>query len=499
MNGDGKIESILNECNLSDDEIEQIRQDHYDWALTAWGANAPFPLMPTQSEAAVFPTQCLGELSAVIEIIASGVQVSEALAAQSVLSAVSLAVQSRATVQTHLGAICPLSLFTLTVVESGSRKSDVDRIVYRPIVSFEDKSQEKTEAEISMSEKSGATLSASEIEELYARNKHIIEDVSVDNLSDAIVSGQSSLLYVGHDVTQFIGRTGSKSQGKSVPGSYFGKLWSKSRISIKKGRKSIITRDCGLTLNLIAEAGLAGNIINCENLSHSQGLLSKFIATYPISMVGLRTDKSFSPEESSELKTFNNRVTDLLNINATIDVVEDRKRPLKILKIDPAAEASFLKFVGDVERESVDGGSFYQIRHFAANAADHILKLAGLITIYENDQADIIADHYIIWAEHLFLYYASEYKKIIENSHRTEELNKAQKLLNWLKAEAIKNMDEVIGYRYILQRTHDEFRTTKVLDHYLKILAEHKCIMLLEHRKQIRVRNEPEAHSPLIQ
>jgi hypothetical protein len=63
-------------------------------------------------------------------------QAPAALVMQSVLAAASLAVQAHADVET-LGGSAPLSLFFLSVAESGERKSSADKLAIAPIADWE--------------------------------------------------------------------------------------------------------------------------------------------------------------------------------------------------------------------------------------------------------------------------------------------------------------------------------------------------------------------------
>ena len=75
-----------------------------------------------------YPVDALGELlGGAVAAIASAVQVPDALAAQSILTAAAMASQPHANVL-RAGQRIPLSLFGLTVAESGDRKSSADRL-----------------------------------------------------------------------------------------------------------------------------------------------------------------------------------------------------------------------------------------------------------------------------------------------------------------------------------------------------------------------------------
>ena len=88
----------------------------------------PLPLLPELEKSAPYPLPALGDLIGdAAKAIVEAVQVPTALAAQSVLSAAAMAAQPHGNAQ-RAGQQIPLSLFALTVAESGDRKSAADRL-----------------------------------------------------------------------------------------------------------------------------------------------------------------------------------------------------------------------------------------------------------------------------------------------------------------------------------------------------------------------------------
>src|SRR6202007_385888 len=94
----------------------------------------PLPLFPPLQDAEPFPLDVLGPiLSRAVKAIANSVQVPDAMAAQSVLAAASLAACAHADVAMPYGQSRPLSLFLITVAASGDRKSTADNEALWPI------------------------------------------------------------------------------------------------------------------------------------------------------------------------------------------------------------------------------------------------------------------------------------------------------------------------------------------------------------------------------
>ncbi len=94
----------------------------------------PLPLAPPVIPAAEYPLAALGPILAPAAIaVSSMMQVPPALAAQSVLATAFLTAQGYANVVLPFGQTRPLSLFFVTIAQSGDRKSSADREALRPI------------------------------------------------------------------------------------------------------------------------------------------------------------------------------------------------------------------------------------------------------------------------------------------------------------------------------------------------------------------------------
>ena len=98
------------------------------------GADPPDDVVSRQSaNPASFPTDALGQVLGEAAIaIQKGVQCSPVIVGQSLLATAALATQGHANIEVD-GRVYPLSLFCMTISESGERKSSADRFALAPI------------------------------------------------------------------------------------------------------------------------------------------------------------------------------------------------------------------------------------------------------------------------------------------------------------------------------------------------------------------------------
>jgi len=108
------------------------------------------PLIPAEIVAPEFPVDALGpRLAPVAKAISRKTQSREEIAAQSLLTVSSLAVQGHRDVMLPFGQKRPLSIYAMTIAESGDRKSSSDSEARRPVNLREDAMREEHEIDMS--------------------------------------------------------------------------------------------------------------------------------------------------------------------------------------------------------------------------------------------------------------------------------------------------------------------------------------------------------------
>ncbi len=105
--------------------------------------------LPERIKAPNFPLDALGDiLGGAAKQLAYHVQTGQGLAGQSVLAAASLVAQSHINIKRGSIGESPVSLFCLSIAESGDRKSSLDRLALHPIREYEKKQRDKLTDEI---------------------------------------------------------------------------------------------------------------------------------------------------------------------------------------------------------------------------------------------------------------------------------------------------------------------------------------------------------------
>lgn len=112
-------------------ELQRIGKGIVDQAL-GFKRDRKRPLFRAVPPAPDFPMTALGKLRLAAEAIQNITRAPAAVCAQSVLAATTLAVQAHRNVELPGAGIRPLTGLFVSVLESGERKSAVDRLAVRP-------------------------------------------------------------------------------------------------------------------------------------------------------------------------------------------------------------------------------------------------------------------------------------------------------------------------------------------------------------------------------
>lgn len=133
-----------------------------------------------------------------------------------------------------------------------------------------------------------------------------------------------------------------------------------------------------------------------------------------------------------------------------------------------AAERGWRDFFDHVEGALSDP-EVRAVQDFAAKAAEHAARIAGVLTIYDNPNADEIAEEAMACAVELASWYVGEAIRLQRAGLTDPKLIAAQKLLEWLQPQG----GEPIKFRDILQYGPGDARTKKAAETSLTVLSEH--------------------------
>jgi len=464
---------------------------------------APRPLYRDLPASSAFPVESLGPvLSKAARAIESVVQCPMACAANSVLAVASLAAQGRANVVLPIGQghRAPLSLFLLTVLDSGERKSTADKMALRPVRDFE---QELKEAEAGERHTYAVRLAAHEANAKFLASKHkqdktMLEaalrelgpvpqppllsliapsgDQTIEGLFRVYQQGRPSLAMLCDDAATFLGGHSMKVEQKGGTTGILCRAWDGSKLERVRGGDGVsVMYDRRLAQHLMVQSGVAAEFLSDDKFA-DQGLLARFLIAAPPGRAGtrFRDDGEYSllaQRAAHDLEAYNNAILALLRAPIAWKNEHDRSLGVEMaaLNFSAKARALFVDFANSIEREMGPRGTLVGNKAFASKLPENAARIGGILTLLSNPHAETMDEHDLANGIALTKYYLSEADRLLASGLVDAKLRQAEQLRVWLQEQET----DLISLRNIYQLGPNAIRSAARAREAMAVLVEH--------------------------
>jgi hypothetical protein len=451
------------------------------------------PLAPPMQPAERYPLEALGSvLGRAAAAIARKVQVPESIAGQSVLAAAGLAAQAFRDVRLPYGQTRPLSLFFITIAESGDRKSSADHEALWPIRKREQALREAHEADfedwkhrsaahaaqrrkIEADKKFDLAQRTNELRALGPEPRRPLEpiltvpDPTVEGLAKAWANSPGSLGLFSAEGGAFFGGHGMSQDHKLKTAATLSDLWDGSGIRrMRAGDGLLILPGRRLACHLMAQPEAAAAFF-ADPILRGQGFHSRFLTAGPESMAGSRFYREPKPEDDSAIRAYGARLLALLE--ATPPLAEGKPNELVPTPLNLSAGAASLwkGFFDHVEAQCGREGDLASIKSFGAKAAENAARIAGVLAVVEDLHCIEVSETIMGNAIDLMNWYVSEALRLAGQAALSPALAKAVRLLEWMQSSGKAEFQ----FREILQSGPNPVRNKGEAEAAIKILLEH--------------------------
>jgi hypothetical protein len=398
----------------------------------------------------------LAELGPVLQPAADSlrrvIQAPDAVCGASVLAAASLASQALADIELD-GRVIPLSLWLLTVAESGERKSAVDTEAMRAAREYEKElAKAYTEAEQEHAELLREWKARCQDAETKAKKAHgigladalqeigpapaaplvprvTVADFTAEGLSKLLTAGwpsvgaftdEAALVFGGHGMTK---ETVTRTAGTLC------KLWDSGTLDRVRGGDGA-TKIYGrrLALHLLAQPVIAERALSDDVLA-GQGFLARCLLAWPESTAGRRPYRAESLRDDPALNQMARRLGELHRDPLPLAPEERQELQPPRLHLSDAAKSAWVKLHDGIEREMRPGGRFVTVKPWASKTPEQALRIAGVLSLLESGaviEADTLAR-----AAELALWHLNEAVRLAGTAELSPEVRNAEALLNW--------------------------------------------------------------------
>ena len=459
----------------------------------------PTPLVRQIPNPDPMPHDALGPLQGAVEAIREKTQAPFEIAAQSVLAATCLAGQAHRNVET-LGGERPISLFLITVAVSGERKSTCDMLAMKPVTDFERElaASYRTERETFEGEVAIFDMAKADIirkckgdrdgarADLAAMGSAppppltpwmTATEPTFEGLTKSLEHGRPSIGIFSDEAGQFLGGYAMNSDNRLKTMAGLSKFWDGAPINrTRAGDGAATYYGRRLAAHLMMQPGVADTLL-ADPVARDQGLLSRFLIARPTSTIGARLigeKVAMSQLSQRGLSEFHTRIGNLLRL--PMPLVEGTRNELvpPCLSMSGSSERLLISFADAVEQEQAAGGRLEHITGFASKAAEHAVRLAGVLTVYADAEALEVCAKHMQNGIALADWYLSEAVRLRDAATVSLETTQAEMLRGWLVSTWA---EPFVSVRAIVNRGPNSLRETKLVRKIVPILVANSWLI----------------------
>lgn len=445
------------------------------------------------------------ELQHVVIDVRQLTQADDDIIINSMLNAMAIAVQASTNVfHPFTQKPIPLSLYCISIAESGARKSTVDNILMAPFRHFEQTQEDETKirihhyeheayiydtrlkilnSELRKAMKNKNTedeLAASEALQLHKKNKPIcpppsrilVSDITQPALQKALSSSWNSLSLNTDEAGKIL-----NGRDFSMP-SFYNKLWDATPSAVERtstGRTHV--NDYRFSMNLMLQPSLFAKYVHRYGESaRESGFFARCLFALP--RPSYRANRHLiEPPQTPHLTKFLTRAEDILN-DSYQRVMSKQLSERRLLKAKN--NAVLYDFEQNKERALAYNASnaVLDAPEFMQRATEHALRLAGVMHAFLCDE-DTVSDTVLDAAIKMTMEYSRRYQQAIDYNELSEQL------INSLLKFIVNNARlhhllpfPVISKTLLLQGAPSKLRKKQQLDAALAILEHNQEISI---------------------
>ncbi|MFM2149843.1 MAG: hypothetical protein RLZZ187_2149 [Pseudomonadota bacterium] len=420
-------------------------------------AEAPAPLARDIPPATPYPVEALGDLlAAAARGIHDKVQAPIAICGTSVLGAAALATQGHADVVLPTGSARPVSLYLLSILESGGRKSAADEQALWPIRKREAALRDAYDAEAQSAANAAAAWETARDKitkdrklgrsEMKAALDALgpcppsplmplltMDEPTVEGIAKLMPGALPSLGIFSAEGGAFINGHAMKDDARLRSAAGFSGLWDGTPLRrVRAGDGALILPGRRVSLHLMAQPEAAATLFH-DPVLKDQGFLGRILPTAPDAASGTRMWREPPTSADAAIRRYGARLLSILE--APMPMAEGKRNELapRRLPLSAPARACWIAFADHIERQLSEGGAMAPIRPLANKLAEHAARIAAVLTLVHNLDADEIGSEAVEAGIELAQHHAAEALRLDAAGQVPEKQRTALRLLDWLK------------------------------------------------------------------
>lgn len=448
-------------AGLPQSELQTIAKSVGRYAPANDGRTDVMPLRRPIPPAEPYPLDTLGPiLGDAARIISEVEQIPAALCAQAVLVAAAHAGQQHFNVKFHFGSR-PISLYAISVAESGDRKSRADTLASIPVnakqrellkqykadaAEFElhsavfQKAKQKASNPTKGSSVEAALRAVSDLgpEPVPPRPPTLCAaDATYEAIVKTLDTGYPSMLMASDEGGQFFGGHSMRQETKTATIAGLSKVWDcgeLDRMRAGDGNSKLYGRR--VSAHWMLQPIIAENVFS-DDLLQGQGFLARCLVCAPESLAGTRLlcNEDGTPAalqdvtERPEVQLFHGHMNRLWDRPPAF--TEDGELDTVDLPLSKGAEDIYCKFHDAIEQKLSPQGLLKSVKPFASKSAEIAGRIAGIFTAVEIEAPRTIEADRMKRAAILMEWYVGEAVRLRDSAAIPQNIRRAEALETW--------------------------------------------------------------------
>lgn len=393
-----------------------------------------------------FPTAALGSMAHVAQVMTGSLQVVPAMVAGGLIAFFSAILQPFFNVSLRAsGDGMPLSINMFLIADSGERKSSTIHAIAKPLY-----------------------LALQSIQD--DRKHMLIQDVTVDGMVVGLIDRcPAQMLLVPEAATLLSSHAMSKENLMRFLG-IISSLFSGEAISRTRVDEHHYATGRRLNALIMSQTIVAMEFIGSDMVMQ-QGLGNRFLYDAPESMRGTRlfndNDLDSDPEYVAYCEYIELMVSRVMKINEATGGVD-----VKVIGTSPEAKAIWVDHYNTLEIGCGEGGPYATHAGYVGRFPEQTLRLAGILTLIEDLDAEEITADAMARAVMLADYYLQSALHLFNKAPADNDEYQARTLLNWMREKQLELKLPAIPVRLIYKDGPRSGRSVERARKLLKILEE---------------------------
>jgi hypothetical protein len=374
-------------------------------------------------QAPPYPVAALGPLAAACEAIAREGQVQPAMVGQAMLGAASLLTQGLFNVDTMNGSR-PLSLYLLTLGDSGDGKSTAQGAALAPVTEWQRQQARAYADDLQDFERDKANRKKGDAPPQAPRCPYrLASDATVEGLRRDLDTGVCSQGVFTDEAAAILSGYGMSADHRSKTAGVFSKLWDQGHLSVSRATGPRVERyGRRVALHWLIQPMAASECIGDPLLTHL-GFWPRFLAAWPAQQPPRRAHH-FRPERLPAVVSYWQRCSVLL-----AEPLPDDANDAPSLALSSAAcrrlEGAFETFEREARR-----GDLRAVQPFGLRASEQACRVAGVLSAFAGEGQ--VSDSTMHGALALVAYSLRTWQAVIDEGAADQRGADALRLYEWL-------------------------------------------------------------------